>query len=145
MAPEDRRLASILDAGCGSGSAASAALLCGYNVIAMDTSRHAIETTTLRLKRTHKEMWLDVYKEILKQGSPRAAVQKAVEAAAVPTPVDGPTDPDTLMIEAPSTGGRTLTALPISNMLAPGTNAEDRVLSRARESSPPPTESTLDT
>jgi SAM-dependent methyltransferase len=116
---EERKLCTILDAGCGSGSASCAALLCGYNVVAVDTSQTAVDTTAERLSRGHKMLWIDVYKEILRQGKPRGAVEKAMGAAMLqPASVAAP--PETLMIE----GRRPLTETPVEHMTASGSNAE---------------------
>jgi SAM-dependent methyltransferase len=116
---EERKLCTILDAGCGSGSASCAALLCGYNVVAVDTSQTAVDTTAERLSRGHKMLWIDVYKEILRQGKPRGAVEKAMGAAAE-TPAADAAPHQPLMIE----GGLQLIEIPVGDMLTPGTSAD---------------------
>lgn len=116
---EERKLCTILDAGCGSGSASCAALLCGYNVVAVDTSQTAVDTTAERLSRGHKMLWIDVYKEIIRQGKPRGAVEKAM-GAATETPAADAAPRQPLMIE----GGLQLMDIPVGDMLTPGTSAD---------------------
>ena len=118
LAPEDRKLCMILDVGCGSGSATCAALLCGFNVVALDTSQTAVATTASRVSRDHTTLWMDVYTEILKVGRQRLAVEKAM-VAATPTPA-AVSDPSTTLAIA-----HHLTETPVAAMTAAGSNAEN--------------------
>ena len=92
MSAAERTCSWILDAGCGSGTASVAATLCGFNVVALDSSKIAVATTKARLHRPQEELWCDVFKEICK-GSLRSGVERAMErggqtsVATTPVPV----------------------------------------------------------
>lgn len=77
MSAAERTCSWILDAGCGSGTASVAATLCGFNVVALDSSQIAVATTRARLHRPQEDLWCDVFKEICK-GSLRSGVEKAM-------------------------------------------------------------------
>ena len=124
LAPEDRKLCTILDVGCGSGSAACAALLCGFNVVALDTSQTAVATTASRVSRDHTTLWMNVYTEILKVGRQRLAVEKAMGTATL-TPAAVPDPSTTMAITYP------LTETPVADMTAAGSNAENPTATQA--------------
>ena len=77
MSAAERTCHWILDAGCGSGTASVAATLCGFNVVALDSSQKAVATTIDRRHRPQEELWCDVFKEICK-GSLRSGVERAM-------------------------------------------------------------------
>ena len=87
MSAAERTCHWILDAGCGSGTASVAATLCGFNVVALDSSKIAVATTKARLQRPQEDLWCDVFKEICKPGSLRSGVEKAMASGGAVTSV----------------------------------------------------------
>ena len=91
-----------MDLGCGSGNAAIAARLMGYNVTAIDKSPTAAALTASRLLNKYcTQLWAEAFKEILNHGAPRTAVDQAM-ASFVPLnedyiPIDG-NDQDTQVL-----------------------------------------------
>ena len=115
MSAAERTCHWILDAGCGSGTASVAATLCGFNVVALDSSKIAVATTKARLHRPQEDLWCDVFKEICK-GSLRSGVEKAMASGGAVTSVA--TTPVSVAPNKRAEGSRVIPdAIPINLML----------------------------